>query len=360
MQTNFTNEQYLESIQSLVAGAVAHPYYGETLKGILQAAMVDETTFVRVYALFHPSLKTVDEVGMAYLLTNYFEQTPLSEFNQHILAEWSSFLNKDQRIALRVSQNGNPFIDDIISESFRTEEQWLDFARLLLDKEEYAKSKQIFDTHVALKKMPTKVKTVAGVLAFLDTASDKHPAAFTGFLNDYPWAGEFILVETNAKLTGKFLNLADDKHIVRALENDQLKMHLGKFKEKLLKPSGIYKKDNDGYVECLVHYALDFAIKMNNPEKMPLALTFLDLLRKNIPSFMATVSLKEKSGEDFIEFMERVNNLDHKHGTSTQSRTRYGDFDAELISQWNKQKNWMKLDRVAKDASLSNKQKNKI
>lgn len=373
MSESFTNEQYAESLKSLVSKAATDSCYGETILSILKLADFDETTFVRTYALLKPAFGTVSKIHLADALTDFFAKTPLSEFNQHILVENYSILDEGNKIRLRASQSSNPLVDAIIPAKFKKEDKYLNLVTLLLDKEDYKedylKIKKIIDENINFKKMPIKVRTVSALINFLNVASDKKPSIFEKFLNDYSWAGAFILSEFNPELTGKFFNLADEKYILNAMEDEQLKFFFTKNREKIEKSMApnisfnLPNFDNNCYIEGLINYAFKFSGKINNPEKMPLALTFLNLFKKNIFNTVSSsnlpLNLKKNinSQIDFVEFMGQVN----EYAKEDKSKImHYLNFDKEYIYKWNEQKNWMKLNKVIQNLNLKNKIKDKI
>jgi len=99
---------------------------------------------------------------------------------------------------------------------------------------------------------------------------------------------------------------------------------------------------------------------MNNPEKMPLALTFLELFEENIHSVSDIVGFNKKTNEDFVEFMVQVNSVKHKPNsgaTFSQTWKSYLSFDSIA---WSKQKIWMKLDKIVKQNNVIYLPKNKI
>ena len=377
--SSFTPQEYTDSIKALVASQTLaskptnnHLLANDSFRGLLRLSFDNETQFICLYELFNPALKLSDETYMANLITDYFKKNLLNDLNKHILSDWAHGLNKYQKIALRVKQYGNPIIDSVLPEQFKTEEQWLDLAWSLLEKANYSKIKNIFDAHVALKKQPTKVKTVRGVINFLYQSSKKNPTIFNHFLEDYAWAGGFILTNKNADLVGKFFALASEKQIVQALEHEKLIPWLKNFKPetfiddmRLTFAKTKHKRgtreqidNNNKYISDLIRYAMNFSTSMNNPEKMPLALTFLDLFEKNIHPVSDIVGFDKKTNEDFVEFMVQVNNVKNApEWLLERAWFCWSDFNS---TEWNKQKTWMKLDKIVKQSNVTHQPKPKI
>ena len=373
MMNSFAPPEYTDPIKELIASQPPTPHLASDSAGVLLSGALDnETQFIHLYELFKPSLKSSEEYDMGMLVGTYFGKNSLNDLNKHILSDWAGQLNHGGLFSVHARQYGNPIINNIAIQQFKTQEQWLSLANILLYRDNYyqnnyAKIKNIFDKYIVLKKQPNnKVKTVAGITNFLYTAAHRNPTIFDHFLDDYAWAGVFILTSKNADLVGKFFARASEKQIVQALEHEKLIPGLKKFKPKIFIEKNYQNEKirqlwgNADYVLSLIRYAMDFSTSMNNPEKMPLALTFLELFEKNIHSVSDIVGFNKKTNEDFVEFMVQVNNVKHKPNsgaTFSQTWKSYLNFDSIT---WSKQKIWMKLDKIVKQNNVTYLPKVKI